>query len=55
MHWPSIRDLAASAGVRLRDNNTQISAALRDHKARKGLHGLLLLLPTHVLSKVTGS
>jgi len=28
MHWPRIRGLAASAGVRLRAKETEISAAL---------------------------
>jgi len=37
MHWPRIRGLAASAGVRLRANETEISAAPWALRLGKGL------------------
>ena len=44
MHQPSIRGLAASAGVRLRANDTEISAAPRALRLGKELYFTLLLL-----------
>jgi len=38
MHWPHIRGLAASAGVRLRANETEISAASWALRLGKGLY-----------------
>ena len=38
MHWPRIRGLAASAGVRLRANETEISAAPWALRLGKGLY-----------------
>ena len=37
MHWPRIRGLVASAGVRLRANETEISAAPWALRLGKGL------------------
>jgi len=38
MHWPRIRGLAASAGVRLRAKKTEISATPWALRLRKGLY-----------------
>ena len=38
IHWPRIRGLAASAGVRLRANETEISAAPWALRLMKGLY-----------------
>ena len=38
IHWPCIRGLAASAGVRLRANETEISAAPWALRLGKGLY-----------------
>ena len=38
MHWPCIRGLAASAGVRLRAKETEISAAQWALRLGKGLY-----------------
>ena len=45
MHWPRIRGLAASAGVQLRANETEISAALWTLDAQERT---LLTLPDYV-------
>jgi len=37
MHWPRIRGLAASAGVRLRASEMEISAAMWAHEALGGV------------------
>ena len=42
MHWPHIRGLAASAGVRLRAKETEISAAPWTLRLGKGLYFFLL-------------
>ena len=38
IHWPRIRDLAAEAGVRLRVNKMETSAALWTLEAQEGLY-----------------
>ena len=47
MPWPRIRGLAASAGVRLRANETEISAAPWALRLGKGL--LLLLIVSSIM------
>jgi len=44
MHWPRIRGLAASAGVRLRAKETEISAAPWALRLGKGLYFTLLYI-----------
>jgi len=44
MHWPRIRGLAASAGVRLRANETEISAAPWALRLGKELYFFFFLL-----------
>jgi len=38
MHWPRVCGLSALAGVQLRANETEISAALWALEAREGLY-----------------
>jgi len=45
MHWPRIRGLAASAGVRLRAKETEISAALWALEAREMTYFITLSRP----------
>jgi len=47
MHWPRIRGLAASAGVWLRANETEISAAPWALRLGKGLFISVLITVTH--------
>jgi len=48
MHWPRIRGLAASAGVRLRAKETEISAAPWALRLGKGLYFTLLYITYRV-------
>jgi len=52
MHWPRIRGLAASAGVRLRANETEISAAPWALRLGKGLYFYYMLWKIKVIETV---